>query len=48
MSERATAELNHVKRLLGDEITLATSHEESKTATTATMTPKAESMWPKW
>ena len=43
MSERATAELSHVKRLFGEEITLATNHDDSRTATTATPTPSAAS-----
>ena len=47
MSDRATALLSQVKRLLGDEITLATSHDESSTATTATSTPQTASTWPR-
>ena len=48
MSERATAASSDVKRLLGDEITAATSQTESRTATTATPTPRTASTWPRW
>ena len=48
MSERATAASSEVKRLLGDEITAATSHTDNSTATTATPTPRAASTWPRW
>ena len=48
MSERATAELSQVNRLFGEEITLATSHDESRTAITATPTPSAASTEPRW
>ena len=40
MSERLTAASSEVKRLLGDEITAATSQTENRTATTATPTPE--------
>ncbi len=43
MSERATAASSDVKRLLGDEITAATNQTESRTATTATPTPRTAS-----
>ena len=43
MSERDTAASSEVKRLLGDEITAATSQTESRTATTATPTPRTAS-----
>ena len=48
MSERATAASSVVKRLLGDEITAATSQTDSSTATTATPTPRTASTLPRW
>ena len=48
MSERATAASSDVNRLFGDEITAATSHTESRTAITATPTPRTASTLPRW
>ena len=46
MSERATAASSDVNRLFGDEITAATSQTESRTAITATPTPRTASTLP--
>ncbi len=48
MSERATGALSEVNRLLGDRITAATTQTESRTAMTATATPRTASTVPRW
>ena len=47
MSERFTAASSDVNRLLGERITAATIQTESRTARTATPTPRAASTLPR-
>ena len=47
MSERFTAAPSDVNRLLGDRITAATIQTESRTARTATPTPRTASTLPR-